>query len=79
MSLLINTLGIAIIVILAVSLIFTWNLARGHKVTTGEIDTKIAKPIQKNVYMRNPIFFSYGIFFVLLLFIVFFVAMTFFR
>ncbi|MDP4086221.1 MAG: hypothetical protein Q8934_16605 [Bacillota bacterium] len=79
MSLFINALSIAIIVILAVSLIFTWNLARQQKAVEGGLDTKIAKPIQKHVYIRNPIFFSYGIFLVLLLFIVLFVAITFFR
>lgn len=77
MNLLVNILSIVIIGILAISLIFTWSAARQHKVVEGELDTKIAKPVQEHVYMRNPIFLSYIIFFALVLFIILFVAITF--
>jgi len=77
MNLFVNILSIAIFAILAVSLIITWTVGRQQKVVEGDFDTKIAKPVQKNVYTRNPVFLSYGIFFALLLFIVLFVAITF--
>jgi hypothetical protein len=77
MNLFVNILSIAIVCILAVSLIITWSVGRQQKVVEGEFDSKIAKPVQKNVYTRNPIFLSYVIFFALLLFIVLFVAITF--
>ncbi|WP_066317836.1 hypothetical protein [Bacillus sp. FJAT-29814] len=63
--------------ILAVSLIYTLALGRQQKVVQGEIDTQIAKPIQKNVYVKNPIFLSYGIFFALVLFLILFIAVSF--
>lgn len=77
MNLLVNVLSIVIFGILAVSLIYTWSIARQQKTVEGEIDTQIAKPVQEHVYMRNPIFLSYIIFFALVLFIILFVAITF--
>lgn len=77
MNLFINVLAIVIFGILAVSLIYTWVVARQQETVEGEFDTKIAKPIQQNVYIRNPIFLSYGIFFALLLFIILFFAVNF--
>lgn len=76
MNMLINVLSILIIGILAVALISTWYLGRQQKVIDGEIDTKIAKPIQEHVYLKNPVFFSYGLFFALLLFIILFIAIS---
>lgn len=77
MNLFVNILAIAIFGILAVSLVYTLSVARQQKTVEGELDTKIAKPVQGNVYVRNPIFLAYGIFFALLLFIILFVAITF--
>ncbi|WML51850.1 hypothetical protein RCG17_20860 [Neobacillus sp. PS3-12] len=77
MNTLINVLSILIFGILAFSLVATWMLARKQKVVDGDIDTKMAKPIQEHVYLKNPIFFSYGLFFVLVLFIILFVAINF--
>jgi hypothetical protein len=77
MNLFVNALSIVIVGILAVSLIYTWSIARQQRAVEGEIDTKIPKPVQKHVYLSNPIFLSYGIFFALLLFIILFVAITF--
>jgi hypothetical protein len=77
MNTLINVLSIFIFGILAFSLIATWVLARKQKVIDGDIDTKMAKPIQEHVYLKNPIFFSYGLFFALVLFIILFVAINF--
>jgi len=73
------TIAILIIGILAVSFIYTLAVGRQQKVVEGEIDTQIAKPVQKNVYVKNPIFLAYGIFFALVLFIVLFVAITFYK
>ncbi|HEY2422188.1 MAG TPA: hypothetical protein VGI04_12255 [Neobacillus sp.] len=77
MNLFVNFLSIAIFAILAVSLIITLAVGRKQKVVEGDFDTKIAKPVQKNIYIRNPIFLAYGIFFALLLFIILFFAITF--
>lgn len=63
--------------ILALSLIYTLVLGRRQKAVQGELDTQIAQPIQKNVYVKNPVFLSYGIFFALVLFIILFLAMSF--
>jgi hypothetical protein len=77
MNMFINVLSILIIGILAVSLIATWFLARQQKVIDGDIDTELAKPIQEHVFLKNPIFFSYGLFFALVLFIILFIAINF--
>jgi hypothetical protein len=76
MNLFVNILAIAIFGILAVALILTWSAARQQKTVNGEIDSQLPKPIQNRVYIRNPIFLSYGIFFALVLFIILFVAIT---
>nr|WP_263328192.1 hypothetical protein [Neobacillus sp. Marseille-Q6967] len=77
MNLFVNALSIVIIGILAVSLLYTMYIAREKKVVEGELDTKIEKPVQKHIYVKNPIFLSYGIFFALVLFIILFVMITF--
>jgi hypothetical protein len=79
MNFFVNVLSIAIIGILAVSLIITWSVTRQQKMVNGNFDTKIAEPFQKNIYTRNPIFLSYGIFFALVLFIILFFAITFYK
>jgi hypothetical protein len=53
-------------------------VARQKKTVEGEMDTKIAEPVQRHIYLSNPIFWAYGIFFTLVLFIILFVAITFF-
>jgi hypothetical protein len=77
MNLFVNALSIVIVGILAVSLIYTWSVGRQQKVVEGEIDPEIPKPVQKHVYLGNPIFLAWGIFFALLLFIILFIAITF--
>jgi hypothetical protein len=47
-------------------------VARQKKTVEGEMDTKIAEPVQRHIYLSNPIFWAYGIFFTLVLFITFF-------
>lgn len=78
MNLIGTIISIAIIGILAVSLIVTWSEARKQKVVEGDFDSKIGQPVQKNVYTRNPVFLAYVIFFALLLAIILFVVITFF-
>jgi hypothetical protein len=78
MNLFVDILAIAIVCILAFSLIYTLVAAKDQKVVEGTMDTKIAKPVKGNIYIRNPIFLTYGIFFALLLFIILFVKITFF-
>ncbi|WP_042455974.1 hypothetical protein [Neobacillus dielmonensis] len=79
------TIGILIAGILAISLVYTMVSTRQHRTAEGNMDSKmdthldaqIAKPIQKHAYIKNPILISYGIFFALLLFIIFFIATAF--
>jgi hypothetical protein len=78
MNLFVTIASIVIIGILAISLIVTWSIARQQKAVEGNFDPKIGKPIQKNVYSRNPVFLAYIIFFALLLAIILFVSITFF-
>lgn len=61
--------GIAVI-----SLVFTLAVARGQKQLKGEIDTPIDKSVKQNVYLRNPIFLAYVIFFVLTILTIIFFA-----
>jgi hypothetical protein len=79
MNLFVDILAIVIIGVLAFSLLYSFSVARQHKAAEGNLghDQQISKPIQKNIYTRNPIFIAYGIFFALLLFIVLFFAITF--
>ncbi|WP_342430429.1 hypothetical protein [Neobacillus sp. FSL H8-0543] len=74
---LVNVLSIVIVAVLAVSLIYTMGVARQQKAVEGQNDTKIGIPVQKHIYMKNPIFLAYGIFFTLVLFIILFVAISF--
>lgn len=78
MNLFENILSLAIIVILAVSLVVTWVVLKNAKVADG-VDSNIGKAVKKNVYSRNPMFLAYAIFFALLLFIVLFAAITFYK
>jgi hypothetical protein len=79
MNLFVNALSIVIVGVLAVSLVYTLVVARKQKAAEGDIDTNIPKPVQKHIYLSNPIFLSYGIFFTLVLFIILFCAITFLR
>lgn len=79
MNMMINVLSILIIGILAISLISTLVIARQQKVIDGELDTKVAKPIQDHIHLKNPVFFSYFLFFALLFFIILYVMITFYR
>lgn len=72
-------LSLIVFAILVTSLAMTWYIGRRQKSVEGSIDSKLAKPIQEHVYIKNPIFASYGIFFVLLLVIVAVVAIMFFK
>ncbi|GHI01411.1 hypothetical protein [Neobacillus kokaensis] len=71
------TIAILIVAILAFSLFYTLVVGRRQKAIDGEFDSQIADHVQKNVYAKNPVFLAYGIFFALLLFIIFFIAITF--
>lgn len=62
--------------ILALSLIYTLMIAKGQRVLKSELDTKIPNPVQNHPYLRNPIFLTYAIFFVLVILIVLFFAQT---
>ncbi|AZU61350.1 hypothetical protein [Neobacillus mesonae] len=71
------TIAILIVAILAFSLFYTLVVGRQHKAVQGGVDKQIPDHVQKNVYAKNPVFLAYGIFFALLLFIIFFIAITF--
>ncbi|WP_147531777.1 hypothetical protein [Bacillus marasmi] len=68
-------LGVAM-AILAVSLIYTFMLGRQQKALKSEMDSKIPHPVQDHIYMRNPVFLTYAIFFALVLLIIVFFAGT---
>lgn len=78
MNLFVNALSIVIVGVLAVSLVYTLVIARKQKTAEGDIDSTIPKPVQKHIYLSNPIFVSYGIFFALVLFIILFCVISFF-
>jgi hypothetical protein len=61
--------------ILAVSLFYTWTLAKGQK-ARGNIDSKIPTAVQDHAYIRNPVFLTYGIFFALVILVIIFFAQT---
>ncbi|WP_042356410.1 hypothetical protein [Bacillus rubiinfantis] len=71
------TLAILIVGVLTYALIYTLMVGRQSKMADGEMDSSIAEHVQNNAYIKNPIFLAYGIFFVLLLFIIFFIAAAF--
>ncbi|WP_251553844.1 hypothetical protein [Neobacillus muris] len=71
------TIAIVIAGLLAISLVYSFLSGRQQRTADGNMDSQIAKPIQKHAYISNPIFVSYGIFFALLLFIIFFIATAF--
>lgn len=66
-------LGVAM-AILAISLIYTFMLGRQQKALKSELDTKIPDAIQEHVYMRNPVFLTYALFFALVILIIVFFA-----
>ncbi|MGJ7923142.1 hypothetical protein [Neobacillus sp. LXY-4] len=76
MSSLINLLLGLAMAILALSLIYTMILARGQKALKGELDTKIPHSVQEHAYIRNPVFLTYAIFFVLIILIIVYFAGT---
>lgn len=62
--------------ILAVSLVYTWIIAKGQKELKGSIDAKIPSAVQEHAYARNPVFLTYAIFFALVILIIVFIAQT---
>lgn len=68
-------LGVAM-AILAVSLIYTFMLGRQQKALKSELDSKIPQAVQEHIYMRNPVFLTYAIFFALVILIIVFFAGT---
>ncbi|OLS41929.1 hypothetical protein [Bacillus sp. MRMR6] len=77
MNLFVNALSIVVVGILAVSLVYTLSVVKRKKTVEGEIDSAIEKPIQKHIYLKNPIFLAYVIFFIMVLLIIVFVAANF--
>lgn len=61
--------------ILTVALFYTWTLAKSQKVKEN-IDTKIPAAVQEHAYLRNPVFLTYGIFFVLVILIIIYFTQT---
>ena len=62
--------------ILALSLVYTWMLAKGQRATKGQVDTKIPSAVQEHPYLRNPVFLAYIFFFLLVITLIIFVAQT---
>ncbi|UII57224.1 hypothetical protein LS684_07215 [Cytobacillus spongiae] len=62
--------------ILVFSLVYTLRITKQQKVVKSNLDTKIDKRVEEHPYTRNPVFLTYGIFFVLLLLIITFIALS---
>lgn len=60
--------------VLLVSLIYTWNIARTRKNLRGVTDSKIHEEVEEHPYLRNPIFLTYIIMFVLVILIIVYYA-----
>ena len=60
--------------ILAIALLYTWILAKGQRAVKGSLDSKIPSAVQEHPYIRNPVFLSYVLFFLLVLLLIIFVA-----
>lgn len=79
MDSLITMMMILVAIILALALVYTIYLTKQQKAVEGQIDSKIPKAVQEHVYLRNPVFLSYVLFFALVLLTIIFVALTFYR
>ncbi|RFU63530.1 hypothetical protein D0466_12020 [Peribacillus glennii] len=53
--------------IVLVSLVYTLVAGRTQKALKGEYDTQIDEKIQQHPYLRNPVFLSFALFFILVL------------
>ncbi|WP_066058061.1 hypothetical protein [Robertmurraya korlensis] len=58
--------------VLVFSLGYTLAVTRRPKQLKPEADTPLPEKVQSHIYLRNPVFLSYGIFFVLLILIILF-------
>ncbi|OAS86636.1 MULTISPECIES: hypothetical protein [Metabacillus] len=54
-------LGVIALLVLAISLIYTFRVGRLVSVRKSNLDTQINEKIQDHPYMRNPVFFAYVI------------------
>jgi ammonia channel protein AmtB len=76
LSLLMTILLVAAIGILVIAFGYTWSLAKNQKNVKGELDSEIPEGVQKSPYIRNPIFLTYILFFLLLILTIIFSALA---
>ena len=67
MSMFILTLTLISIGILVFSLGYTLSVAKGQKEVKGELDAPIPSNVKRHIYIKNPLFLSYGLAFLLFL------------
>ncbi|WP_077211356.1 hypothetical protein [Bacillus dakarensis] len=72
MSMFILTLTFICIGILVFSLGFTLSAAKGQKEVKGELDASISSNVKRHVYIKNPVFLSYALAFLLWFFAIIF-------
>ncbi|PLR75826.1 hypothetical protein CU633_18850 [Bacillus sp. V3-13] len=65
------TIGIGLIIFAGT---YTYSLAKAQKNSKDGLDTPLPRPVQRHVYIRNPIFLSYLIFFGLLILTIVYMA-----
>lgn len=62
--------------ILVYSLVYTLFVAKERKAVRGDIDTELPDNVQKHAYLRNPVFLTYFIFFLILIPMVIYFSLT---
>lgn len=62
--------------ILVYSLVYTLFVAKERKAVRGDIDTELPDNVQKHAYLRNPVFLTYVIFFLILIPMVIYFSLT---
>lgn len=73
MSMFILTLTLICIGILVFSLGYTLSVAKGQKEVKGGLDAPLPSNVKKHIYIKNPVFLSYA-----LAFLLWFIAIVFF-
>lgn len=62
--------------ILGYALVYTLFVAKERKAVKGNIDTELPEEVQKHAYLRNPIFLAYTVFFLIVIVMVIYMALT---
>lgn len=69
-------LSFAAVVVSIFSLVYTFYVAKEHQALKGNQDYQIPEKVQKHAYIRNPIFLTFLIFFMLILLYILYMAVA---